>query len=99
MRVRVEVFWPIDNNFYAGEFISGTFDGICIVHYDDDDQKTLNVIEEAWLFESTFSASFIQMIKTLKTLESNEKDIINSMMEQLGQRPFMCCHTQGFDPS
>lgn len=51
---------------------------------------------ETWLFESTLSASSIQIFKTL---ESNEQEIIKSIMEQLRQRHFMWHPAQGFDQS
>lgn len=92
---RVEVFWPDDNQYYSDSESDVQDDGKCLITYDDDDTETLNMDHETWRFEqSSLQASSLQIQKVLK---SNEQEVIRSMTDSLGQRPFMWHHAQGFE--
>lgn len=94
---RVEIFWPLDDTYYPGKVTSIEDDGRCTIEYDDEVRETLNMVDEVWRFEQqSVNASTLGVIKTLT---SNEQEVLSSMMEQLGQRPFLLHHAQGFEQS
>lgn len=91
---RVEIFWPDDNQYYAGAVTEIRNDGKWVIVYDDDEKEVLNMSRESWRFEPSSRHGTANSVN--KTLQSNEQSLIRSMMDQLGQRPFLWHHTQGF---
>lgn len=45
---RVEVYWPLEGQYYSGEINEVHQDGTRVVVYDGADIETLNMSEEAW---------------------------------------------------
>ncbi|KAK3248868.1 hypothetical protein CYMTET_41675 [Cymbomonas tetramitiformis] len=45
---RVEVHWPLDEAWYAGEIVAVHEDGRCTVHYIDNQRETLNMDKEEY---------------------------------------------------
>lgn len=97
MGERVEAYWPLDDVYYASEKTAINEEGRCVILYDDNEQETFNMSNESWRHEkSSLNASAFEIVKTL---DSNEQDLARAMMEQLGQKPFLWHHSQGFDQS
>lgn len=67
---------------------------VWIVH-DDKDTEMLNITQEIWRFEQT--ALQLSAIHLEKVLSSKEQETIRSMMDQLGQRPFLWRLVLGFE--
>lgn len=44
---KIELFWPEDNQYYAGAITYVNDDGRCVVVYDDDETETFNMAHEA----------------------------------------------------
>lgn len=89
---RVEVFWPLDNCYYAGEVTTIHDDGNCVVLYDHEQSKVLAMSNETWQFEQ--SPLIASTLEIFKSLDLNEQAVIQGMMEQLGQKPFLWHHAQ-----
>ena len=103
---RIQVFWPLDNAYYSGEVINVNDDGNYMVLYDDEETETVKITDEQWRYEAdvpqeNLGTDTLQggALEVVKTLTSNHQEVIQSMMDKLGQRPFMYHHAQGFDQS
>lgn len=91
---RVEIFWPLENQFFSGTIGNVHEDGTRDVHYDDDDFEVLNLDTENWKLETTASAL---QAGFEYTLHSNEQDVLSNMVDKLGHKPFLRHHAQAFD--
>lgn len=78
--------------FYPGTIASVTSDGNHVVNYDDGETETLDLESEVWKPVEVMSAQF----SGFPSVASNSPDVLRSIMETLGQKPFMLHHAQGF---
>lgn len=91
---RVEIYWPLDDRYYAGQVRDILNDGRHFIVYDDDDDEKLFLESETWRFEHAASANQIELIKSL---ESNEQEVLNSLLDAFGMKPFLLHQCEGFD--
>ena len=66
----IEVFWPLDMNYYQGTVTDISDSGYHTVSYDDGDTEALLINNENWRFAQTAESN---TITTLPALESNEQ--------------------------
>ena len=51
----IEVYWPDDEEYYAGIVASvNATTGYSLIHYDDDEKEELNLSKEQWRFSEKF---------------------------------------------
>ena len=96
IRDRISVFWPLQNQSFIGTVHSEAEDGRLNVHYDDGDVECLNISNERWQFANALAASSSTFPESLK-LTSKENEVLFSMVDYFGNKPFLKHHAQGFD--
>lgn len=89
---RLEVFWPLDDSYYPGTVTEITDDGCHVVDYDDGNSEKLNLSVENWRSSSILSASY----SGFPSLQSDSFEVLQAMLETIGQKPIMLHHAQGF---
>lgn len=90
----VHVFWPLDNFYYVGKVKSILDDGRHAIHYDGNDEETLQMVQENWHFDHLLDGNAIQFVGVLK---SNQQEVLRKMMKILGQKPFLNNHAHVFE--
>ena len=93
---RVSVFWPLEDRFFIGTVHSEADDGRLNIHYDDRDKECLDMTTEKWNFTNAVSASSSVLSLGLH-LTSTESEVLSSMVEKFGNKPFLKHHAQDFD--
>lgn len=56
---RLEVYWPLDDRYYAGSVMDVKEDGRHLIHYDDDEDEELQLTDEVWRYERSANANQI----------------------------------------
>lgn len=92
---RVDIFRPDHNKYYASAFTEVRNGGKHDIIYEDEDKEVFNIFEKSWRFKQ--SPLHAAAISIRDTLQSNEQSFIRSMMDQLGQQPFLWLHAEGFE--
>lgn len=89
----IEVYWPLDDQYYPGT-IGNIDEGKYTVNYDDGEVEILDMQEEIWKYQegngSTMATSNLR-------ITSNEQDVLNSMQNIFGNKPFLKYQCQGFE--
>ena len=88
---RIAIYWPQDDKHYPGTVHSVNDDNTRVIHYDDDDIETLNLINETWHYVTNSSLQ-ANSANFDCTLDSNEQSVLNEMLEAVGNRPFLRHH-------
>lgn len=89
----IEVFWPLHNSFYPG-VVAEKQNNIHTVVYDDGGIETLYFANETWRYAS--GAMLMSMIASSIRLESNAPDVLASMLQYFGNKPFLRHEAQSF---
>ena len=92
----VAVYWPEDDQYYTGTVHSAEPDGRLNVHYDDGEKECLDMSAETWKLTTTVSANS-GTTSSRTSLLSTEKDVLTSMLQNFGNKPFLKHEAQGFD--
>ena len=90
----IEVFWPMDSQYYPGSVTEISDSGYHTVTYDDGDTEALLINEENWRFANTLQSS---TVTSLPMLESNEQTSVGRIFDFFGNKPFLRHQAQGFD--
>lgn len=91
---RIEIYWPADDQYYAGTVSDIDSDNKVTVYYNDNDkQYGLNLVEDQWRFPS-ISANIIQFDNSL---QSSEQVFLNEMFSLLGNKSFFYHQAHAFD--
>lgn len=92
----VSVYWSLDKVFYPGTFHSEEDDGHLNIHYDDGGKECLDMTKEVWKYTESLSASSSTLTPELE-LKCAESDVLSSMVDYFGNKPFFRHQVQGFD--
>lgn len=95
-RDRVELYCPLEGQYYSSEVTEVHDDGACVIEYDDADVETLNISKEMWRYKP--NNTFHSNAGTFeRTLQSPEGSFLKETLTVFGNRPFMLHHAQGFE--
>lgn len=90
----IEVFWPIDNQYYIGTVAEISDENVYTVHYDDSDIEHLpDMSKENWRFSSS---AMLQAMSASTSVTSTEEETLNKMLDHFGNKPFLRYRAQGF---
>lgn len=90
----ISVLWPLDDQFYDGIVHSQDPDGNVKIHYQDGDVENLDLTNETWKYTETSTANSAQ--PTVMSVETQEPEVLNDMLQHFGNKQFMLHQAQGF---
>lgn len=76
---RIDVFWPLDNQYYSGIVSSYDDDGKATINYDDSEIETLDMSKETWKLSAASSA--LSMKIDSNTLEQQVLKLYQSLFQ------------------
>ena len=93
---RISVFWPLENQSFDSTVHSEAEEGRLNIHYDDGDEECLDISQEKWKFANALAASSSALPEQL-CVTSKGGDVLSSVVDHFGNKPFLKHHAQGFD--
>ena len=92
----IDVYWPLDNQFYSGTVASiNDEDETYSIDYKDGEKASFNLPDEVWRYSpnETIAASTAQL--EIKDLVSSEQEVLKSYISEFGHKDFMRHQAQG----
>lgn len=84
--------------FFSGTLITIASNGSRVVHYDDNDIETLDLMREKWSYINSDTMNSATSGCDI-TLASNQQTVLSEMFDVFGKRLFLRHHSQVFEPS
>lgn len=94
---RIDVFWPLDNQFYSRTVRQIDSNGYHVLMYNDGDVDTLILMGELWRQIRGQTTSNVLRASLNISLTSNEQYILSDMMDTFGNKAFSKQHAREFD--
>lgn len=90
----IEVFWPLDNQYYNGTVENISDNNVFTINYDDGEVENIpDMSKENWRFSSS---AMLHEISATNLVVSNESEILNQLLDFFGNKPFLRYRAQGF---
>jgi len=88
---KIEVYWPLEAQFYPGT-VNSIEDDKVVVHYDDGDTETLEMEKENWRYPHiTSNRASLDNFE----MKSSEAEVLKQYHRVFGYKDFMAYQAQG----
>lgn len=88
------MYWTMDHQYYPGTVHAVNDNGPHTIHYEDNDQETLDLANEQWRFKVNISNVLQTYVN--EALKSNEQKVLSELFKSFSNQPFPRYQSQAF---